>query len=70
VPRVSVDVAARVLARVPPLAVEAGWLEALRTAVLMDTARARVLLGWKPRYDSHDTLAALVAGGRRRTSDA
>jgi nucleoside-diphosphate-sugar epimerase len=64
VPRVSVDVAARVLARVPPLAVEAGWLEALRTAVLMDTTRARERLGWKPQYDSHDTLVDLIASRR------
>ena len=27
-------------------------------------ARARERLGWKPRYDSHDTLVALVAGRR------
>jgi UDP-glucose 4-epimerase len=65
VPRVTVDVAARLLARVPPLAVEAGWLEALRTSVLMSTTRAQELLGWRPEYDSRQTLRELVAAGSR-----
>jgi nucleoside-diphosphate-sugar epimerase len=64
VPRVTIDVAARVLARVPPLAVEAGWLEALRTSVVMDTTRARDRLHWTPRFDSRETLSALVAARR------
>src|SRR5439155_19805626 len=34
----AVDLTARILARVPPLAMEAGWLEALRVPMLMDTA--------------------------------
>jgi nucleoside-diphosphate-sugar epimerase len=63
VPRVTVDLAARLLARVPPLAAEAGWLEALRTPVLMSTSRAREVLGWRPSYDSRETLTALVAAG-------
>lgn len=64
VPRATIDIAAGVLARVPPLAIEAGWLEALRTSVVMDTARARERLGWKPVYDSHQTLTELVAARR------
>jgi UDP-glucose 4-epimerase len=64
VPRATIDVAAGVLARVPPLAVEAGWLEALRTSVIMDTTRAREGLGWRPAYDAHATLSELVAARR------
>jgi UDP-glucose 4-epimerase len=61
IPRAAIDVAARVLARIPPLAVEAGWLEALRTSVLMSTDRARDQLGWDPAYDARQTLHELVA---------
>ncbi len=64
IPRAAIDVAARVLARIPPLAVEAGWLEALRTSVLMSTDRARRELGWHPAYDARQTLHELVAARR------
>jgi nucleoside-diphosphate-sugar epimerase len=59
--RRAVDLAAWLLAFVPPLATEAGWLEALRVPVLMDAARARRELGWRPAYDSHQTLTELVS---------
>ena len=61
VPKVAVDVAAETLARLPGLEVQAGWLEALRTPMLMDTTRARERLGWTPAYDAQGTLEALVA---------
>jgi nucleoside-diphosphate-sugar epimerase len=64
VPKAAIDVAANVLARVPTLAVEAGWLEALRTSVVMDTSRARELLGWSPAYDASQTLSALLDARR------
>jgi nucleoside-diphosphate-sugar epimerase len=64
VPKASVGVAAQVLSRIPPLAVDAGWLEALRTSVVMDTTRARERLGWKPAYDAPATLHDLVAAAR------
>jgi UDP-glucose 4-epimerase len=34
--------------------------------VLMDTSRARRELRWRPKHDALATLAATVAGGRRR----
>ena len=61
IPRRSVDVTAAVLRRFPPLSVEAGWLEAVRTPMLMDSAKARRDLGWEPAYDARATLAELVA---------
>ena len=64
VPKASVGVAAQVMSRIPPLAVDAGWLEALRTSVIMDNAKARENLGWSPDYDAPATLHDLVAARR------
>lgn len=61
IPRAMVDLTASVAGRVPALAVEAGWLEALRFPMLMDCDRARRELGWEPQYDSVETLRDLVA---------
>jgi nucleoside-diphosphate-sugar epimerase len=64
IPKAAIGIAARVLAQIPPLAVEAGWLEALRTSVLMSTDRVREELGWDPVYDARQTLRDLVAARR------
>ncbi len=61
VPRQSVGVAAGVMSRIPPLEKQAGWLEAMRVPVLMDTTRAREELGWTPKWSSIDTLRDMVA---------
>ena len=66
VPKATVDVAAEVLGRLPVMEVEAGWLEAGRTSMVMDTTRAREQLGWTPAYDTRETLESLVAARRRR----
>ncbi len=58
-----------VLHRVPGLPAEFAWLTAFRVPVLMDTSRAREQLGWEPRYDSVDTLAAMVRGAREQDVD-
>jgi UDP-glucose 4-epimerase len=64
VPKAAVDAAAGALKRLPAFEVEAGWLEALRTSMVMDTTRAHEELGWTPAYDSRATLETLVAGRR------
>jgi nucleoside-diphosphate-sugar epimerase len=64
IPRRSVDLTVRVLAQLPPLSVEAGWLEAVRTPMLMDSTRAQKGLGWAPAYSSLETLRDLVAATR------
>ena len=64
IPKQAVGLSAAILQRVPALAVEAGWLEALRAPMLMDTARARRELGWQPRWDASATLRELVAARR------
>jgi len=64
IPRRAIDVSANIAARMPLLAVEAGWLEALRVPMLMDCTHARQQLGWQPGYDSRQTLHELVAARR------
>ena len=61
IPKQAVGLGATIMARVPALAVEAGWLEALRAPMVMDTSRARRELGWAPQYDARATLRELVA---------
>jgi UDP-glucose 4-epimerase len=42
------------------------WATALDTPVLMDTAKARRELGWKPQHDALETLEETVAGAREK----
>jgi nucleoside-diphosphate-sugar epimerase len=43
---------------------EAQWIESVRHPVLMDTGRARKLLGWRPEHDAAQTLTSMVEAGR------
>ncbi len=61
IPKRALDAGATVIARVPGLEVQAGWLEALRYSMLMDTRRARTELGWEPVHDARSTLRELVS---------
>jgi UDP-glucose 4-epimerase len=61
-PKVAVDAASEVIARLPFMPEEATWVEALRRPVLMDTSKARRLLRWRPRHDAQETLRATVSG--------
>jgi UDP-glucose 4-epimerase len=64
-PRVAIEAASEVVARLPFLPQEATWVEALRRPVLMDTSKARRLLKWRPRYDAIQTLQLTVSGRSR-----
>jgi UDP-glucose 4-epimerase len=64
VPRHALGVTASVLARIPGLEAQAGWLEALRVPMLMDCTRARRELGWQPAYNGLQALHELVAAYR------
>jgi len=64
VPELAVDATAEVVARLPFMPAEASWIEAFRTPVLMDCARARRELRWRPRHDAHETLAQVVGASR------
>jgi nucleoside-diphosphate-sugar epimerase len=37
------------------------WLHVARTSVVMDTGKARSLLGWRPVHSAAETLAELAA---------
>ena len=64
VPDLAVGAAAELVARLPFVPAEAQWIETVRHPVLMDTTRARKVLGWRPRHDAAETLAAMVQAGR------
>jgi len=68
VPVLALDATAEVIARLPFLPDEASWIEAARIPVLMDTAKARSELAWRPRHDALDTLRATVEAHREDLS--
>jgi nucleoside-diphosphate-sugar epimerase len=70
VPELAVDATAEIVARLPFLPDEATWVEAARVPVLMDTARARKELRWRPHHDALDTLRATVAAARQNLEPA
>jgi UDP-glucose 4-epimerase len=63
-PELLVDASSELVNRLPFLPAEASWINAMRVPVLMDCSRARRELGWEPRHDARETLAATVAGAR------
>ena len=56
VPRLTVRAASAAVARMPLVPAMAEWVHIGRTSVVMDTFRARSLLGWQPQYTSQQTL--------------
>jgi UDP-glucose 4-epimerase len=64
VPDLAVDAAAELVARLPFVPDEAQWIESARRAVIMDTTRARTVLGWQPRRDARETLEEMVRAAR------
>ncbi len=64
VPDLAVGAAAELVARLPFVPAEAQWIETLRRPVVMDTSRARKLLGWRPRHDARETLEQMVHAAR------
>lgn len=48
----------RVLSRLPALPARAAWVETLSYPTIMDTTKARVELGWTPRYSAIESLRA------------
>lgn len=65
VPDVAVDLTAEMVKRVPGLPSQTAWIQTVRVPVVMDTSRAKEVLGWAPRHDVVDTLRATVRGARR-----
>ena len=54
------QLAARVASRLPFLPPAAEWVEALSSPALMDTTKARELLGGRPRYTGLEALRATL----------
>lgn len=63
-PEAALDGAAELVARLPLVPAQAQWIESLREPVLMDTAKARRELGWRPRHDARETLHQMVEAAR------
>ena len=63
-PEIAMDAAAELVARLPFVPAEAQWIEAVRTPVLMDTAKARRELRWRPQHDARKTLQQMVDAAR------
>jgi UDP-glucose 4-epimerase len=64
VPELAVDATAAITARLPFMPPEAAWIQAFRVPAIMDTAKARKQLGWRPRHSGRDALRAMVAAAR------
>jgi nucleoside-diphosphate-sugar epimerase len=60
VPAGPAELAARVVTRLPFLPPAAEWVEAVSRPAIMDTARAKELLGWRPRYTGLEALRATL----------
>jgi nucleoside-diphosphate-sugar epimerase len=61
IPQAAVAATSATLARLPMVPAMAEWVHVARTSVVMDTSRAKQVLGWRPRYTSRETLDALAA---------
>jgi nucleoside-diphosphate-sugar epimerase len=64
IPEAALDGLAELVARLPLLPAQAQWIESVREPVLMDTAKARRELGWRPTHDAHETLTEMVQAAR------
>ncbi len=64
VPKAAIDATAQLLDRMPLAPARAEWLHALRIPVIMDTAKARRELSWRPKHDAAATLSQTVEGAR------
>jgi UDP-glucose 4-epimerase len=65
VPSGAVDALAEAIRRLPFLPPEASWINSVRVPMLMNTARARRELGWRPSHDAADTLLETIDASRR-----
>jgi UDP-glucose 4-epimerase len=64
VPGTAVGLGAALAGRLSFLSPQLEWAAALRTPVLMDTAKAREELGWEPRFDAAETLLQTAVSAR------
>jgi UDP-glucose 4-epimerase len=61
VPHVAARVASEIIARLPFTPSGLEWLHAGRASTVMDTSKAKSVLGWTPNYTAAETLSGLAA---------
>src|SRR5207248_6817764 len=66
VPGLAVDALAGMTGRLAFLPAQAQWISAFREPVIMDTAKARRELRWRPRHTAMQTLRETIAAARAR----
>jgi nucleoside-diphosphate-sugar epimerase len=64
VPELAVDAVAEMIGRLGFLPAQAQWIAAFREPVIMDTAKARRELRWRPKYDALQTLRETIVNAR------
>jgi len=64
VPKPAVGLGASLAGRLTLLTPQLEWATAVRTPVLMDTAKARREFGWEPRFDAAETLLQTAISAR------
>ncbi len=64
VPGVAVDAVAEMVGRLGFLPAQAQWIAAFREPVIMDAAKARRELRWRPKHDALQTLRETIAAAR------
>jgi UDP-glucose 4-epimerase len=64
VPELAVDAVAETIRRLGFLPAQAQWISAFREPVIMDTAKARRELRWRPEHDALATLRETIAAAR------
>lgn len=64
VPSPAVGIGTGIARRLRFLSPQLEWATTLRTPVLMDTAKARRELGWRPRFDAPETLLQTAVSAR------
>jgi nucleoside-diphosphate-sugar epimerase len=61
VPQAAATAASALLAKLPMVPAAAEWIHVARSSVVMDTSRAKNLLGWQPKHTTRETLDELAA---------
>ena len=64
VPELAIDAVAEMVARLGILPAQAQWVSAFREPVIMDVAKARRELRWRPGHDALETLRETITAAR------
>jgi nucleoside-diphosphate-sugar epimerase len=64
IPELALDAAAETVAHLGFLPAQAQWIMAFREPMIMDTAKARRELRWRPKHDALETLRETITAAR------